>query len=513
MIGQTLGQTFLTPDRNLIGGGQQQQAQVGRQQQPADMVGQPLMDLDPVAMDGDLNLTQQYYSQAAALKQFQQSMLVSAGIDVTAPDLSNAASIQASDAFMQGLGELQTLGNMLKESQKVRTADLASQRSGTIREIPNADPSLQTQLRTGENYEQMYYPTATDPEGDQMRQLGMGTYYDEKQVKEINDRYIIPYRQQQQAIINDPFATPMAKAKANENYNRVPEAQKSKREFAPQAPKSEPKKTVQEQRQERNELTALNEYKRGVGIALGDSAPDEIIVDDDFREIAIYNTFQGRSLGKKSTKLKGASGKFDVPFIIDYWYKAPDGKTYVRYVQPSILKQNGKLDKLAPSESDGQLLIPDTEIKNVGQMIEMMALNNEFDYSKDDFISALDKANLVGSDYRADDKKALTYDPLTGEEKEAKTSKLVLNDYREKVKAFAEDVKNMDKTRDGSRKMIKLPNGDILKIERGVFGYYNAWLNDVKITEKNSTSSDELVNIIFDKTDYFKGNKQQGELD
>jgi hypothetical protein len=59
-----------------------------------------------------------YYQSLANLRGFAQSMWNTFGIDVTAPDLTNPASIKAHMLYQKGLAHSQMMGNYLSESRK-----------------------------------------------------------------------------------------------------------------------------------------------------------------------------------------------------------------------------------------------------------------------------------------------------------------------------------------------------------------------------------------------------------
>lgn len=75
-------------------------------------------------------MTREYYDKWAKLKNFAQTMQSAYGIDVTKPDFSNPASLEANDIFNKALADLQFQGDQLKTSQSERTARMAEQARG-----------------------------------------------------------------------------------------------------------------------------------------------------------------------------------------------------------------------------------------------------------------------------------------------------------------------------------------------------------------------------------------------
>jgi len=94
--------------------------------------------------DNVSELSNQYFQKLTSLDQFAKSMWLNNKIDVTKPDRSNPQAFLASQAYQKELGNIMSLADELKQSQKDLTAARAAEAGGNFAMNKNAFRQGQT---------------------------------------------------------------------------------------------------------------------------------------------------------------------------------------------------------------------------------------------------------------------------------------------------------------------------------------------------------------------------------
>jgi len=120
--------------------------------------------------DNVSELSNQYYQKLTSLDQFAKSMWLNNKIDVTKPDRSNPQAFLASQAYQKELGNIMSLADELKESQKGLTKADEGQMAGTYQ----VNPEMFQQGRTfasGNPYQQGEFTGITEPYQEAVKQF------------------------------------------------------------------------------------------------------------------------------------------------------------------------------------------------------------------------------------------------------------------------------------------------------------------------------------------------------
>lgn len=425
-------------------------------------------------------LTNRYYDTYGKLKSFVESHN-SMGVDVTKPSYGDPSKQELYNTYKMMEANVMTTAAQLKQQQKTLATLRPLEAQGKYRFAEGVEPDQE--LITGMSPNEIGFSTDLEQGVEKSMEILSENPMTESDRRNQEKYFNEVSSELDKRILN--ATSPGEKQRLKYEKDQLTKAYKATKLFAPPNPYSSAFLGQQTKFD-----AAESFYRQVTNKGAGVFENPEYEIDKDFNVVAKDSSLMDMQLGKGDYTIKGKRTSY--PKVVDHLYRK-DGKTFIRFQQPSRLLSSGRIAQDTAIDLTKPDIIKDEELTSNGvDFVRTILENNpnKLGFSHADVLTALQNKGLLDKQtrYSKDDKVI---------QKESVVNAPDNTVVKQKATELQETLKKK-----GTPLTLQLPNGQVATIDSGWNGYYIE-IDGEEVIKKLGSDPKKVSEYLRANTSYF----------